>query len=345
MESENRHPANPRRRSLMLGAVAAAATISVPAIALAQNRPLKKVVYVPPFTGLLSFAPDYVAKAGGFFEREGLDVAIEGTKGAPQSLQQVLAGQAFISRAGSPEVMKAILNQGAPLVVVATICQGSPFCVMSSKSAPIRTPADMKGKTIGVTSKGGTAENLLDTMLIQHNVDPALVKREVIGESPGSFALIEAGRLHAFIAGTSTRVGLENMKASMEWFSVDKFAPLPGQLYSVTRDTLRTDPDTVVRYLRAVKKAVDFIIADESKEKTLDLLAQFSLPALKNREIAKADIKANTELWLDAGPDQVLRNVPERWQKARDVFAKSGAVKPGPATDLYTNELVNKALS
>lgn len=335
-------PRSALRRSLILGAAAA---LSVPCVSLAQNRPLKKITYVPPFTGLISFAPDYVAKAAGFFEREGLDVAIEGTKGAPQSLQQVLAGQAFISRAGSPEIMKAIINQGAPLVVVGTICQGSPFCVMSAKSAPIRTPADMKGKTIGVTIKGGTTENLLDTMLIQHNIDPASVKREVIGESPGSFALIEAGRLHAFVAGTSTRVGLENLKAPMEWFSVDKFAPLPGQLYSVTRDTLRSDPDTVVRYLRAVKKAVDFIIADESKDKTLDLLAQFNLPALKNREIARADLKANAALWLDAGPDQVLRNVPERWQKGRDLFAKSGAVKPGPATELYTNELVNKALA
>ncbi len=345
MEKKNHHhPQSTLRRSLLLGAAALGAS-GMSGIAFAQNKPLKKVVYVPPFSGLISFAPDYVAKAGGFFEREGLDVAIEGTKGASQSLQQVLAGQALISRAGSPEIMKAIINQGAPLVVVGTICQGSPFCVMSAKSAPIRTPADMKGKTIGVTSKGGTAENLLDTMLIQHNIDPVSVKREVIGESPGSFALIEAGRINAFIAGTSTRVGLEGLKAPMEWFSVDEFAPLPGQVYSVTRDTLRSDPDTVVRYLRAIKKAVDFIIADESKDKTLDLLAQFNLPALKNREAARADIKANTELWLDAGREQVLRNVPERWQKGRDLFAKSGAVKPGPATELYTNDLVNKALA
>jgi NitT/TauT family transport system substrate-binding protein len=330
-----------RRRSLILGAAA----LSIPGIGLTQGRSLKKVVYVPPFTGLISFAPDYVAKAAGFFEREGLDVTIEGTKGAMQSLQQILAGQALISRAGSPEIMKAILNQNAPLVAVGTICQGSPLCVMSMKSAPVLTPGDMKGKVIGLPSKGGTAENVLDIMLLQHNVDPATVRREVIGESPGSFGLIEAGRIHAFIAGTSTRAGLEVLKAPMEWFNVDKFAPLPGQVYSVTQDTLRTEGDTIVRFLRAIKQAVDFMVADQSKDKTLDLLGQFSLPALKNRELARADVKANVELWLDAGPDQVLRNVPERWQKGRDLLAKSGAIKPGSATGLYTNELVNKALA
>lgn len=332
---------NPMRRSLLLGAAA----LSVTGITWAQGRPLKKVVYVPPFTGLISFAPDYVAKAGGFFEQEGLDVTIAGTKGSSQSMQQVLSGQALISRAGSPEVMKAILEQGAPLIVVGTICHGSPFCVMSAKAKPILTPADMKGKVIGVTSKGGTAENLLDTMLVRFNIDPASVRREVIGESPGSFALIEAGRIDAFIAGTSTRVGLQGMKAPMEWFPVDKFAPLPGQVYSVTKDTLASDPDTIVSYLRAIKKAVDFIIADESKDKTLDLLAQFHLAALKNRENARADVTANMELWLAAGRDQVLRNVPERWEQGRKLFAMAGAVKAGPASELYTNALVDKALA
>src|SRR6185295_16200651 len=133
------------------------------------------------FGYLVAFAPDLVGKAGGYFEREGLDVTITGGRGPTQSVQQVLSGQALMSRTGATEIMKAIANDGAPVVVVATINQGSPFFVISKRTAPIRSPQDMLGKVIGVVSKGGGTENLLDAMLAEKGIEPAMVKREAVG--------------------------------------------------------------------------------------------------------------------------------------------------------------------
>lgn len=330
------------RRELLLGSLA---MVVIAGEVRAQGRPLRKLIYLPPYTSLISFAPEYVAKAGGFFEREGLDVTIGGSRGATLSMQQVVARQALICRSGSPELMTAILNEGVPLVAIATLCQSSPFGVFSKKTAPVGTPEDMKGKVIGVASKGGTTEKLLDAMLVQANIDPASVRREVVGESPGAMGVVEAGRISAFIAGTSTKIALEEANTSMEWFPVDRYAPMPGQVISTLRATVQDDADTLVRFLRAVRNAVNFIVADSTKDKTLELLAQFQLPALKNRATAKKDVEANMKLWLSAGQQQVLKNVPDHWQKARDIYAKTGAVKPGPATDLYTNDIVEKATS
>jgi hypothetical protein len=100
----------------------------------------------------------------------------------------------------------------------------------------------------------------------------------------------------------------------------------------------------IVRYLRGVRRAVDAMLADQAMDKTLELLANFEIAALKDPAIAKADLKANKALWLSAGRDALLRNVPERWQRGRDLLARIGAVKPGPASDLYTNTLVDQAL-
>jgi len=328
------------RRELLAGAAAA----GVLGLRRAAAEPLRPMTFVTPFGYLVAFAPDLVGKAGGYFEREGLDVTIAGGRGSAQSVQQVLSGQALMSRTGGADIMKAIANEDAPVIVVATINQGSPFFVISKPTAPVRTPDDMKGKVIGVISKGGGSENLLDAMLAERGIDPASVKREAVGDSPGAFGLIEAGRLNAFIGAIGTLIGLQGTNTPIEYFSTDDYAPVPGQVYIAAREAVAKQPDMIVRYLRGVRAAVDAMLADEAMDKTLELLANFEIAALKDPAIAKADLKANKALWLSAGRAQLLRNVPERWQRGRDLLAKIGAVKPGPAGDLYTNDLVDQAL-
>jgi NitT/TauT family transport system substrate-binding protein len=310
----------------------------------ASAQALRKMTFVTPFGYLVAFAPDLVGKAGGYFEREGLDVTIAGGRGSAQSVQQVLSGQALMSRTGGADIMKAIANEDAPVVVVATINQGSPFYVISKQTAPVRTPQDMAGKVIGVISKGGGSENLLDAMLAESGIDPATVKRESVGDSPGAFGLIEAGRLSAFIGAVGTLIGLQGAGAPIEYFSTDDFAPVPGQVYIASRETVAQQPDMVVRYLRGVRRAIEAMLADDTMDKTIELLGNFEIAALKDPAIAKADLKAGKAQWLAAGRDALLRNVPERWQRGRDLLARVGAVKPGPASELYTNTLVDQAL-
>jgi ABC-type nitrate/sulfonate/bicarbonate transport system substrate-binding protein len=326
------------RRGLLGGVLALAG------LGPAGAQALRKLTFVTPFGYLVSFAPDLVGKAGGYFEREGLDVTIQSARGSAQGMQQVLSSQALMTRIGGADVMKAIANDDAPVVAVATIGQGSPFFVISRQTAPVRSPKEMPGKVIGVISKGGGSENLLDAMLAEAGVDPGTVKREAVGDSPGAFALIEAGRLNAFIGAIGTLIGLKGTGAPIEYFSTDDFAPMPGQVYIAARDAVAKDPDRIVRYLRGVKQAIDAMLADATLEHTLDLLANFEIAAMRDRAVAKADLEANKALWLSAGKDHLLRNVPRRWQRGRDLLAKVGVVKPGPAADFYTNALVDQAL-
>jgi hypothetical protein len=47
--------------------------------------------------------------------------------------------------------------------------------------------------------------------------------------------------------------------------------------------------------------------------------------------------------WTSAGEKNRLRHVPERWQTARDLMAKAGLMKPGPADVCYTNKYIDQA--
>ncbi|GAB4166879.1 MAG: hypothetical protein OHK0024_01640 [Thalassobaculales bacterium] len=331
----------------MLGGTAALALAPgmglLPGAGRAQG--LKKLTYVSPFGYLVAFAPDLVAKAGGYFAREGLDVDVQGGKGSAVAVQQVLSGQAQVCRTGGIDAMKAIANQDAPIRIVATINQGSPFFVVSKADKPIRGPKEMVGKTIGVVSIGGATENLLDAMVADAGLDIKSVARQAVGDAPGSFGLVEAGRIDAYMCSIGTLTGLQGQKLPIHSWNTDEYAPVPGQVYVAQTSTIEKDPDSLIRYFRAVNRAVLDIMADSTLDQTLKHLSAFEIRALATPEVAKADLRANFELWLGAGRDNLLRNVPERYERARALLAKVGVVKPGKGSDLYTNALVEKALA
>ncbi|MEJ0068945.1 MAG: ABC transporter substrate-binding protein [Pseudomonadota bacterium] len=101
-----------------------------------------------------------------------------GGRGSSQSVQQVLSGQALMSRTGGCRHHEGDRQRGRAGGRGRDHQPGSPFFVISKQTAPVRSPLDMQGKVIGVISKGGGSENLLDAMLAEKGIDPASVKRE-----------------------------------------------------------------------------------------------------------------------------------------------------------------------
>jgi NitT/TauT family transport system substrate-binding protein len=150
--------------------------------------------------------------------------------------------------------------------------QGSPFFLVSKKGQAIASPKDMVGKTIGIISKGGAVDNLLDVMLINNGIDAKSVNREVVGNSPGAFGLIEQGRIHAFFISTGSYVQLKMSGAAIEAWNTDKFAPIPGQVLMTSKAAAEKDPETIVKFLRAVDATMIDVLNDKDLDKTMGLL-------------------------------------------------------------------------
>jgi ABC-type nitrate/sulfonate/bicarbonate transport system substrate-binding protein len=299
--------------------------------------------YVTPFGFLIGYAPVLVAKAGGFFEQQGLDVTIYGGRGSAQAVQQILSGQALLSRAGGSDLIKAVANQQAPILSIGVVCQGSPFLMVSHKDKPIHAPKDMIGKSIGVVTRGGSVENLLDTMLVNDGLDPTKVERNVVGNAPGAFGLIEQGRIDGLIISVGSVVTLRMEGAPIVAWNTDEHAPVPGQVYVTSKEATVKQPETIVRFLKAVFASMAAITADHDGEKTLALLKVFEIAEMKNLAIAKAGLFEEAKLWDSAGVENRLRHRPEHWQHARDLLAKAKLVPAGSAAICYTNEFVDQA--
>ncbi len=325
-----------RRKVLGVGAtLAMAGGFSFPVQASEES-----VAYITPFGKIIAYAPDFIGVTGGYFKRAGVDVDIVGGNGSSQAIQLVAAGKALVGRTGAIDVVKAISTSNVPVRAIATITHISPFFVISGAAKPIDNPNQMAGKTIGVVSRGGGTDNYLDIMLTASGMPKDSVTRQVSGNSPGALDLIELGRIDAFIADETVLIMLRRAGKQVKAWRVDDYASIPGQVYIASDEGMKTHREALIGFLKGVREAVDFILAPGNMDSVIDQLKNFNLEELRQPDVAKESIEAQAKLWLAAGKDNLLRNMPEKWDKGWKEMAAAGLVKEGDSKGAYTNDLV-----
>ncbi|WP_315708775.1 ABC transporter substrate-binding protein [Brenneria uluponensis] len=128
-------------RRLLLAAVSLTFTVQ----ALAAEKVTLQLKWLPQ----AQFAGYYVAQAKGYYKDEGLDVTIK-PGGTDISPVQVIAGKsADVIVDWMPDALAA-REAGVPLVNIAQIFDRSGMMLTCRKSSGVTTPADLKGKTLGV---------------------------------------------------------------------------------------------------------------------------------------------------------------------------------------------------
>jgi NitT/TauT family transport system substrate-binding protein len=330
-------------RGCALWALAVGATIVGVDLAPANAQSPTKLVFMEPFDLAFEYSHELNAVVGGHFKAQGLDVEVTNVRGTSIAIQQVVANQAQVTRVGALDLMKAVASQGVPLVSVATSLQEGIFSLVSLKSAPIMTPADMKGKTIGVASMGGGQENTLDLLLATVGIPSADVPRQAIGSSAGNLEVLKQGRVNGFFATVETSLTFQRANEPVEIWSAAKFAPMPGGAIVMQKDFAAKNPAVVVKFLKAMKaSAEELLTADpnmlvERIEKTYDISAE------KDRAFRIEAVKAYNRMALSEGRENLLKNVPAVWRKAAELTNKAGIVKVPDADALYTNDYILQA--
>src|SRR3954469_16650402 len=109
-----------------------------------------------------AIAPLWVAQEGEYFRREGLDTQLLYIGGGSLLIQSMLGGDVSFAYGPSVPVVNASLR-GADIVLIANTGNAMVFSIMSR--ADIKSPAELKGKKIGVTRLGGSTDLALDFAL------------------------------------------------------------------------------------------------------------------------------------------------------------------------------------
>ena len=332
------------RRSLLKGTAAASAAFFAGGLPVfAQSA--TKLVFMEPFDLALEYAHELNAVVGGHFEKEGLEVSITNARGTAVSIQQVIAEQAQVTRAGLLDLFKAAASQESKIISVGTSLQHGIFNLVSRKDAPINTPADLKGKIVGVASLGGGQENVLNLMLSGAGLKLEEVELQAIGSNPGNVEILKQGRVDAFIASTETALLLKMNNEPVEIWSTSKFAPLPGGVIMMTDAFAQANRETVVKFLRAMRaSALEIVDADPAM--ILDrITGEFEITTNDDREFRLNAIKAYNELTLAQGAENVMRNVPAVFEAAGKLVNDAGIVAVPDIAALYDNSFADEAFA
>jgi putative hydroxymethylpyrimidine transport system substrate-binding protein len=209
-------------------------------------------------------APLIIAKEAGFFAKAGLDVSFVEPADPSMPPRLLAAGQGDIAVTYQPNLYLQV-KEGLPVVRVGTLV-GSPLnSLVARADGPVKSLADLKGRTIGY-SIAGFEQALLSTMLGHAGLKLSDVKLVDI-----NFALTPSllnGQVDAVIGAYRNFELIEMKLAGKEgraFFPEENGVPPYDELIYITTQKGASDP-RVTTFLSAVKAATAYLEAnpDES---------------------------------------------------------------------------------
>jgi NitT/TauT family transport system substrate-binding protein len=167
------------RRGVLKGVAAAAGALAtLSGAATAQSKRIKLAFC----SQLLCVVPYEVARAGGHFSAEGLDVELIYTRGGNAAMQS-LVGSAVDYAATSLDVALQAYARGANIRRFATTGRLPLFAAATapSRAKDIQRIEDLAGRTVGVSALGNADHALMLYLLRRANIDPTKVQFATLG--------------------------------------------------------------------------------------------------------------------------------------------------------------------
>ncbi len=221
----------------------------------------------------VNYAPYMVAIEKGYFKDEGFDVEVI-KAGGGTATPALISGSVDFSTSGSAAV-SAILR-GAPLRVIYYPWDRIDYQIWAT-SPDIKSVQDLKGKSIGIISRGDTLEIAVRIVLTRAGMDPNSVSYTPLGYGNARLAAVTAKTLAAAVLAP---IDVDRLKKSgkvgaahMIYDTYNKVKmPLTG--VAVSAEAIAKNPDRIKRFLRAVEKGLAYSAA--FREKTVDVLQKYN---------------------------------------------------------------------
>jgi sulfonate transport system substrate-binding protein len=315
-------------------------------LALALMVPARPALAGEPVTfayaqlGLLVHLPWQVALGQKYFEEQGLEPRGFNFESGGKSIAAVIGGSADFGANALEHAIKA-KAQGKDLVYVfsGTRLPGWGLAVATAHRNEIKSVADLKGKTVGVSGIGVASHVLLDYMLRTHGVDPKDVKIVAVGISTLPPAL-EGGKIAAGMAGEPffSRMVAKGTAFSMgNMSSLKETQAILGGEYAfagaITRpDVIQKRPHVVQKVVNALVKASHFVQTKSPEE----IAAAIPPDLVGDRAVFVETVRASREIFTPGGlPSQSSIDTLVKVLDSFGVFREAGK-KPDVASTVDT---------
>jgi NitT/TauT family transport system substrate-binding protein len=279
----------------------------------------------------IQFSPFYVAQSKGYYKAAGLNVTFR--HGFVNDLigSLVLGHDTFVFATGDEELVARSKN--LPVVNVATIYQRYPVSLIVPANSPIRTLADLKGRTIGEPGQFGATYVGLLALLNSARLSFSDVRVSSIGFTQVTALL--ARRFDAVVGYSNNEpLQLQKQGLAVRTFNVSDYQPLVSNGLITTEDTLRNSPRVVKAFVKATLQGLRDVIANPAAAIST---SQSYIPGL-NVANATAVLQATIPIWQGNGQNPPGFNDSSTWQSMTQFLVAMKIIPPvADLTQAYTN--------
>jgi len=337
--------------------VAAAAVLSGCANKAASNSgaaPAATVSGAPTVTimvGGLSkqiYLPFMLTQRLGYFQAEGVNVSLQDEGAGVDATTQMMAGKVDgVGGFYDHTIALQGLGQNAESVVSMLVTPGEVELCRSDLKAQIKSPADWKGRTLGVTDIGSSTDFLTQYLAQKNGVDPTSIHR--LGVQAGN-TLIGAMEHKNVDCAMTTEPTVSQLLATKQAYilldmrSADGASAALGGEYPATslymqNSYVQAHPDVVQKLVNAFVKTLKYIQSHSAAEITDQMPADYYAGAGKQAYIDAL----NNEKGIYNPTGIMPPNGPPTNLKVLSTFNKDVKGKTIDITKTYTDQFVKAA--
>lgn len=308
-----------------------AAIVSVTAVSPLSAQ-LRKVRFSVSAASIAE-VPFRIANIKGFYRDEGLDVEVILIRGAV-GMQALLGGSVDYTSASGSTIAAAV--RGIPVKLVFIASAKPQFDLISQPQ--IRSIADLKGKHLGISSRGG-AVDLLTQLIVQKNglVPNKDVVSLVVGGQEDTVLALRTGRIAAALLTPPRPLILQREGFNRLAYSGDYMPSYPSGGIGVTDEKIKNNPNDVLAFVKGSVRGLQF--ARHNRAETIKILSDYF--NITDKTLSEQFF----ELYLSRLPAD--GSADEAWMKgAIDFTQKSlgGPEKEIPPSRVFDFSFVQKAV-
>jgi NitT/TauT family transport system substrate-binding protein len=235
------------------------AALASPAAAQ-QLTPFKFGISAP----VVTILPVWMAEAGGFNAKEGLKVEVINMEGGTRGVQVLLSGEIQAMHVGLAVVAQAN-KAGADLRLVSSSANTLPMTIFTKPE--IKTAAQLKGKTFGISTFGSETDIAISIFLKQNGMTRSDVTISQIGGSSQRYGALVAGRIDAalLLEPTVTMAKEKGFNPLLDLAAAKTPWIFDGVV--VRREYLNKNRETLTKFMRAYIEGARLALSDAAKAK------------------------------------------------------------------------------
>ncbi len=285
-----------------------------------KEKPAEEVNYRLKWLFNISVVGDLWAEAHGNFARNNLKVNVKPGGPEKDAIKELEIGHAQFGVASADQVIRAV-SKGSPIVVLAQLFQVNPLhWIYRPDRTPLRTPQDLKGKTIGITY-GGNDETIMRALLAKYHIKEDQVSFFSVRYDYTPFYKGEVDLWPLYRNAQAPIIG-EKLRQAGEQFDLMSPSRLGIRFVAnsviTTQKMLAERPETVKRFMKALMQAWREAMLPENSDKAIKTVMQFNqeTPA----DIVKKQLPATRTLMLPRPDFEFGRIDVEAWKQTEQIM-------------------------